>query len=361
MKKRKIVIVSIASLLFLSLVFIPYFPIKTSVNSNNDYSNWMSKNISNNVRFLDIAMPGAHDALAYNINLFSTIDSSGLKAGKVPAIFDSSAGFFLKGFIVRQSNTQISKPSILLKNGVRYLDIRASYVEEKGQWFSTHNYYSSILENDLMEIASFLKNNPGEILILDFQHVFHPDSKNGIAGDKEWTELLKVIKRSGLFDYAYDFDQKALSYVSYGDLTANGSRSSVVIIGKQNLKNSKILNYQDSIRSNWFKTDDSSYLLSSISDEAEKIKNKPSAKNRIRIMQAVKTAEVSPAGFIRAIVRWSLIDEASRFNQEIVESDSFSGWLHSLPVVMVDFSDSSTGEFNSKLMNIIISYNQKLK
>lgn len=362
MKKVLKYVIVFISVLFVAfeIIMLPSFNLVSDPENRKNYSRWMSENLPDNIRVVDIAMLGSHDALASRINLFSKIDIAGLKSGKVPMVFNSSVAVLIKGFIVRQSNTQMSKPLELLQGGVRYLDIRASFRKDNGAWFSTHNYYIADLEKDLNQIAKFLKENPGEVVILDFQHVFHPDTENGIVGDPYWTEIVGLLEKTGVMNYSYNFNKgKTLSRLTYAEATDNRKRSCAVIVGKQNLNDGRILNYEKSIRSSWFNSDSTPYIIERIIEEADIIKNSNSEMEKLRIMQAVKTAQVSGEGVVNAIMRWSLIDEADRFNAELILSNDFINLLDYLPIVMVDYSDSQKGKFHDKMMSMVINFNKR--
>ncbi len=353
-------LIIIAVISMLTVLLVSTFNLSCQNENDEDYSNWMSKSIDNQKRITDVAMLGAHDAFAYAINLSSKLDHAGLKAGKVPGIFKPPAGTIMKGFIVRQSNTQVSEPEKLLKKGVRYFDVRVSYDSETNKWYTTHSFYVNLFEKDLSDITAFLNSNIGEVLILDFQHVYDIRTDTGFADDNTWKDLVSLLENAGLMKFAHNFSNgPQLSTITFGELTSGKTKNAVIIIGKQNLNDGRILSYDKSIRSNWFNSDDDSIIFESLKKESADIKNNPPEMKKLRIMQAVKTSQVTKDGMIKAITRWSLLDEAARFNANLVTYGDFETFLNELPIVMVDYSDSSEKQFNKLVMEKIISFNKK--
>ena len=154
----------------------------------------MSENLGNEERIIDISMLGAHDVFSYDINLFSKVDE--LSAS---SIMKGSIGTVIKGFSYKQSKTQVSDISTLLNNGIRYLDVRLTYSEEDQTWYTVHNYYSSVVVDAVKDVVTFLKDNPGEFLIIDLQHIY------GVDYDKtdDLNRIYDLLDQTGIFEYAY--------------------------------------------------------------------------------------------------------------------------------------------------------------
>jgi hypothetical protein len=332
-------------ILILSLVLIINIPIITlsHKSTSDDYSNWMSETLEDNKRVLDIAMLGAHDSFSNEINIFSKIDPYG-----TDSIMEGVTGFLVKGFITKQSVTQISDAEILLKSGVRYLDIRLSYFENT--WYTKHNYLSGDFQPIAEQITEFLDANAGEFLVLDFQHISGVDYSNL----DDYNVFVQMLDDYGILDYAYIVND--LSTLTYGQLTNGGTEAKVIIITKFEDSSSKVLNYDVSIRSNWADSDDFDYVISFLEAEANSIKNDDVYDN-FRVMQAVTTMKMSGPGIINAITSWSLINRAKNFNTYLLENEGFEDLLSELPIIMVDYANTNSQNFNDNIMEIIMDFN----
>lgn len=109
------------------------------------FSSWM-KYINDDTLIKDIVIPGSHDA--------------------------GTDGMFYMG------RTQKYSVKDQLERGVRYFDIRVT--KENNDLFIFHSILNGQrFENIADEVVEFVKNNPTEFLILDFQH-FKNDSYNDV-------------------------------------------------------------------------------------------------------------------------------------------------------------------------------------
>jgi len=336
----------IVLMLFIVIVNLPIISIKKS-DSEIDYSHWMSENLDNDSLAIEIAMLGAHDAFSSEINYFSSVDSY-----SADDIMKGIPGAFLKGFIVRQSVTQTASPTKLLESGVRYLDIRLSYTD--GVWETKHNYVSSVFENIALEITTFLDENDGEFLILDFQHIHGIEYSN----DEDYQLFYDMLEEYGLIDYLYSSSNKPLNEITYGDLTTNNTLSRVIIIDKFEKANKVTYNYETSIRANWANNDDFEETIDFLTTEGNKVDNLDSV-NTFVVMQAVTTMQMSPSGILNSFKTWSLINRATQFNNELITSNEFLDMLDSMPIIMVDYANTNDNSFNDDIMDIIINKAQE--
>jgi len=329
----------------ISLVVLINVPVITlsHKSSDNDYSNWMSETIDDSKLVVDIAMLGAHDAFSNEINIFSKIDPY-----ETNTIMQGFTGFLVKGFITKQSVTQISDADTLLKSGVRYLDIRLSYYEET--WYTKHNYLSGDFEPIANQITNFLDNNSGEFLILDFQHIHGVD----YSSLDDYNIFAQMLDSYGLIGYTHVIND--LSTLTYGELTENGTESRVIIISKFENSTMDVLNYEDSIMSNWADSDDFEYVENFLIEEANSIET-DNTYGKLRVMQAVTTMQMSGSGILNTITAWSLINRAKKFNAYLLENDQFENLLNELPIIMVDYADTNSQDFNDNIMEIIMDFN----
>ncbi len=340
---KKILLVFLISIGIILIINLPIITLRNN-KTNTNYSNWMSENIDSDKKVVDIAMLGAHDAFTKDMSFMSELDPY-----ETNSIMVGATGALVKGFIYRQSKTQLANTTELLQAGVRYFDIRLSLVE--GKWYTKHNYISGGFNLIAEEITEFLDENPGEFLILDFQHIDGVDY-NEIT---DYNLFYNMLDEQGLLNYAYNVTQ--LGSLTYGQLTNNGTQAKVIIISKFTNSNTYILPYDDSIRSNWANSDDFDYVLSFLEEEANEINNN-CITNKFRVMQAVTTMQMSGSGILDALGNWSLINRAKKFNGYLVNSEEFDDLLIYLPIIMVDYANTNANQFNDKIMQKIMDFNR---
>ncbi len=342
-KKRALKLLFIIFLSILSLMLVINIPIITLSNktSDTDYSSWMKDTIPLEQKVIDVTMLGAHDAFSNEINIFSEVDEY-----SADSIMQGITGVLIKGFIVKQSVTQLDPVDELLKSGVRYLDVRLTYESET--WYTKHNYISGEFIPIVTKIKTFLEDNPGEFLILDFQHI------HGLDYDdvEDYNTFKDMLIDSGLMDFSYEAND--LTTLTYGELTGDRAESKVIIISKFADSEGKILYYDDSLRSNWANSDNFEEVKAFLEQEALDITTSSTASSKFRVMQAVATMQMNPAGILDGLIKWSLINRAKQFNSYLVNSEEFSSIIQELPIVMVDYSNTNYGEFNDEIMQIIM-------
>ncbi|MDD3383830.1 MAG: hypothetical protein PHX46_03355 [Bacilli bacterium] len=327
------------------------------LKQNEDFSSIMYENIylqNNNPKIVEVAMLGAHDAFSSSINYSSEVDpaESGIVANTV-------VSSFLKGFIIRSSVAQKSDAEKLLNSGVRYLDVRISYFNDS--WYTKHALISDKLEYYLLDILSFLNDNKGEFIVFDIQHVY--------LAQKTYEELFSYIdsvKLDGysLFDYVNYESSKYLDDIHYNDVTNSATKGGVVILAKNNSSSNyegKFFVYDNSIRSIWHDKIKDEDMLKEINKEYLTLKNDSNLdREKFRVNQAQKTSQINASGIFQTIFSWSLLRMAQKFNIVLVENSDFENWLEVMPIFMVDFSDSSSKDFNKKVIEKINNYNREL-
>lgn len=367
-KVRKIVFGFLLSLLLLILVIVLTinlpFNFFRKETSDLDYSNWMGDSLQSDQLVIDIAMLGAHDAFTADIGLTSPTDP--LSAAGIQTGF---TGALIKGFSVKQAKTQVSDAETLLKAGVRYFDIRLSYLEKEEAWYTSHGIFSSPFIDTLIQIESFLEEHPGEFLILDIQHVYLGDKTE----EEAFTEIKTLFETSGIYDRAYPEGIKSLSAIRYDDMTSLGNGAGVLVFTKLTTADPAFWSYGASIRSAWANTDSYEEAFAFLEDEVMKIaggtaltgnqmSNNPEAvdaREGLRVMQGVLTMQMSGDGIVNALLEWSLLSRAREFNATLIEQEDFDSWLPSMPIVMVDYADTNYKDFLDQIMLIVIDYNQK--
>jgi len=364
---RKVVVRFILSLLILILVVlvtlnIP-FDFYRQETSATDYSDWMSETLTDSQRVIDIAMLGAHDAFTAEISYGSAIDEN-----SASSIQTGITGALIKGFSVKQTKTQVADAASLLKAGVRYFDIRLSYLEKEETWYTSHAIFSSPFADTLAEIETFLSDHPGEFLILDIQHVYTGDKTEAEA----FLEIQTLIADSGIIERAFSTGTKLLSEVTYGDVTSSGTAGGVLLFTKLENEDDAFWPYGVAIRSAWPDTDSADTAFAFLGEEAESIADgtaltgnqmaiNPDAQDSrqgLRVMQAVLTMQMSGSGILKAVLDWSLLSRAREFNSSLIDQADFTAWLAQMPIVMVDYSTTNYEEFNDRIMEILKEFNQ---
>lgn len=329
--------------MLLAVVNSPWFFVNTKTTIE-DYSGWMSDTLDEETLIIEVKMLGAHDAFSHEIDISSPVDEK-----SADSLMTGFIGRLIKGFSIRQSKTQVVSANELLKSGIRYLDMRLSYNELEEAYYTTHNYYSSKLEEVLSEITLFLGENPGEFIILDLQHVYGVDYND----QDNFDGIYEYFEDSGILDYAITNDQQLLE-ITYGDITESKSKGGVIILSKFDTINQYFFDYESTVRSNWANEDEFDKIISFLEDEKLSIMAS-SYYGEFRVMQAVATMEMSFTGITRSFETWSLLGRARQFNEYLLDYEGLDSLLEAMPIIMLDFaSDYKTID---KYMELIISSN----
>uniref|UniRef100_A0A1B0EZZ8 Putative glycosylphosphatidylinositol-specific phospholipase c n=1 Tax=Lutzomyia longipalpis TaxID=7200 RepID=A0A1B0EZZ8_LUTLO len=149
------------------------------------------------IPIINLAIPGTHDSMTYDMRALS------------PVAPDAEACVhvlhkFIPCVIKRWAVTQKLSLREQLKNGIRYLDFRISFRRPEEKYFFVHGLYCEEIIDPLQEVRDFLDTHPGEVIILDIQHMYQFDEKNHaelmgmlqkILGDKLWPREGNVLSR----------------------------------------------------------------------------------------------------------------------------------------------------------------------
>lgn len=331
----------------------------------NDYSDVIVEGVADrNPRIVDIAMLGAHDAFSSSITTASPVDPA---EPEDSILRNKSAAFFADGLFARLSKSQRGSATDLLENGVRYLDVRLSNID--GTWFTKHALVSGEFSYYLGQVLTFLEGHPGEFLVFDIQHVYL-----GEASFEDLFTYLGTFEVNGksLLDYVH-FDPTAIALgdLRYDDVTAGGTEAGVILLAKTEntptLRHHYVRGDGDSegspmvsIRTIWHNTSNGAKMLDGIRDEYELISGTDDYDNMFRVNQAQKTGVISGPDLLDTLIGWSLLDMASYFNSRLVKQADFADWFTAMPILMVDYSISNRGQFNTTANLAIIDYNQTL-
>ncbi len=315
--------------------------------SDIDYSDWMGDTLKDDTLIIDVAMLGAHDAYSSDITITSEVDP--YETG----IASTLPGKLIKGFLVKQSVTQVTDTQGFMKNGVRYLDIRLSYID--GEFYTKHGYVSSNFEAICMDLTDYLSNHPSEFLILDFQHIAGLDYEN----DEDYQVFLEMLMESNLIDYHYNSNLQELNEITYSDITTNQTKAGVIIIDKFSKEEKETYHYDLTVRSNWADDDNFDNVVTFLNDEADLISETTEYVKMFRVAQGVTTMQMNLQGIYNGITSWSLVERAQDFNPYLTEQEEFQNIIDHLPIIMVDYANSNSQNFVNDIMDIIIEKNRE--
>jgi hypothetical protein len=317
---------------------------------SHNYSNIIFENVSKDARIIDVAILGAHDAFTSSINGKSLIDpnDSSMNLYANPII-----KFMLNGVISRNSKAQHSDTKTLLEHGVRYFDIRLTYVNNT--WYTNHGMISTEFKDCLIEILTFLDTTK-EFLILDFQHIF--------IGSGSLNDLIVLLEETtvagkNIFDYTrYDSSVTPIGDLTYQDVCALSS--GVVMVFGSSITHTKIYDRNTCVRSNWHNKSSHQEMITCITNEHEYLTdNFDEYKDIIRINQAQQTPQLL-SDIFGTITSWSLLDKANSHNAKLLTDLNLEELFVSMPILMLDYADSKKGNFNQEIIKIINKYNQTL-
>jgi len=355
--KVLIIILMILILLF-STLSMP-FTRKSNDKMERNYEYILSESIDNrNARVIDIAMLGAHDAFTCDLNYSSepNINEDG--------IFNKDVvNALAKGFSIRMSKAQVSSAKELLYSGVRYFDVRVTKIDD--EYYTMHGYLSNKLSVYVQEIVDFLGTHNGEFIIFDIQHFFTENGSNYDLSKEEYEDLvlylMNIKNDSGksLIDYTNYDSSGDISELRYSNITRDKKTAGAIILAKTS-DFPCIYDRDKNIRSNWHNTNSNEKMIDGINSEYEYLCENEKYSNILRVNQAQKTGFISDITLIKSMCNWSLINMANNFNKTLVNNEDFSKWLNNLPIVMVDYSDSTKGDFNKKANEMIIEFNKNL-
>ncbi|MGM9551710.1 MAG: hypothetical protein ACI3XA_05590 [Clostridia bacterium] len=180
---------------------------------------------------------GAHNAFA---------DKSSVFTNEGGALFGDSGASSSSSTVIGNSRTQTADALTQLNSGVRYFDIRLSR-QENGTFATVHGPAFENFRDVAITIAQWCKENPGEVIILDFQTtrdalyggsadghyevITDNDSQYGASkGDDNayvYAALVELLKDTGLTEYmTTSWDKK------YGEITSSGTKAVILPFAK---------------------------------------------------------------------------------------------------------------------------------
>lgn len=183
-----------------------------------DLENWMHslKEELKDKSLSKIVIPGSHDSGTYCITTRSK------RTSLLPNLYCLNPLVRLIGtpWAVSQNHSILEQ----LKLGIRYIDLRVYNDRKTRKQFLVHSFEAGELFGELESIAEFARTHPGEVLILDMNHLykFNQEEINGVMGRIE-----EMFKGRLLEAPSYN-----TSMPTYGEITVSGKHVIVSLTGQ---------------------------------------------------------------------------------------------------------------------------------
>ncbi|RXG51417.1 PI-PLC X domain-containing protein 3 [Armadillidium vulgare] len=136
-----------------------------------DLESWMT-NLPlslRNIPLHHLYIPGSHDSFSYDLQKNAVGPDAPFYVSCLSPI-----PCYIKNVFLRWFTTQNTSVYEQLMHGIRYFDIRVAVKNKK--FYFVHALLGSQLPPLLMEMRKFLDDHRGEVVLLDFQHLFGFDS-----------------------------------------------------------------------------------------------------------------------------------------------------------------------------------------
>ena len=323
-----------------------------------------------NPKLVDIAMLGSHDSVTDKITMKSDTDENATSTMKML----NKLG---KGISYRFAKTQTITLYDQLMQGARYFHIKYSYTH--GDWYATHALVSGKISEYITEVLKFMDEHPGEIVILKLQPLGFGEDQT-YSSFHEWLATIKYENKN-VYDYArytasiYDtvaVGEERIRDLTYNQLTLNGTSAGVVLLdsreddtymasqeGEENIYSKKFYDLESVSIQKWHNRNDSDALLEAIDGLSKSIVANPASMNMLRINQTQHAIGASGSkDAFNSLFGYSLLHLAHIHNVKLIEDARFDKWLETMPIVRVDFINSSYKDFNKKINEKILVRNK---
>lgn len=350
--------ISILGLVLISLIFMAQasFSFISTGQINDTNGDFLRKMVKQNPILADtpitkIAVLGAHDSLSYDIGYNSMPNSSQDTYSNNKFLY-----YTCRGFIARQSKTQMENVYTQLNCGVRYIDARITNID--GTFYTSHGLVSGTLEKSLLQILQFLDENPGEYIFFHIVY-FYP-------GQSSWSELdeyMTSVKYNdkSLFDYVnYDMNAKEnIGQVTYNDMTDGGTKAGVMIFGLHDNNSGdydKFYRLSKYVVSTWLNQTDSKVAIDLIDSKYNQLKTH--SFDYLYIIQTQLTPSFK--GWFDTACGWSVSDMNARHNARVISDERVQKWLSAMPIYTCDYSTTDFGNFSKKVILELSKFNLSL-
>ena len=130
------------------------------------------------VPLCQVALPGTHDSGTYPMTTDSALDpyNEGARARVVDSVdrVAQQRGISAKPLLLGWSQAQDLSIRDQLHAGIRYLDLRVSLVDST--YVLGHVLVCGTLDDALQQVLMFTQRHPGELIILDVNHLYGMDT-----------------------------------------------------------------------------------------------------------------------------------------------------------------------------------------
>ena len=362
MTKKKISIILIVLSIYTFLITFFHIaglcclPFADTTLPTKDYSNMMRLCVEKNPKLKDypinrIACLGTHDSFSYNINMSSkpnTNEPDNLSNTPVLNVIG-------KGLMVRFARSQAHCVLEQLQRGVRFLDVRITYVDNT--FYTSHGFISETLENSLLQVLEFLDKNPGEII---YFQIFHNFLGNGSI-DLEREEFKRIkYNNKCIYDFVnYDIENELdFSNLTYNEATCNGNKGGIILFDR--------LNYKEGNYKEYFKLtpmlDRSGKNYHDINELKTNVEDHYNSLPELDKKLTVNNITLSPSSdrWWYFLTRPSLLRLAETINLNYLNDVDFNKYLTKMPIVSCDLATQNKGDFNIKINEKLIEYNRNL-
>jgi hypothetical protein len=324
------------------------FRIEIRIYNNYQGASWMAQ-LAEHIEetpFCRVGLPGTHDSGTYQFDkemgaspdndLASTIQEKLDKGRLLGAVTD----LILRNIFTRLCQCQDKSIKDQLEVGIRYLDLRVAYHEESAKYFTCHGVYCVDMKEVMQEINDFLTDNPKEIVVLDFNHLYEMDEHHAGLVDNVIATLGDKVADSR--------EVQATSTV--GEYWEKGYQAVILYCGKSCLPDYPgVLWSQGQIRSPWPNVIEADALREKLK---EKIEDHDT--NWFFVLQGLLTPDVE-------LIKQEIFESggisiksiATRCSSKVVDWVDDEWKEQSLNIVVVDFFQ------HCSMVPAVINYNRK--
>lgn len=176
------------TVLFL-LVFATTFTDATA----SPHVNWMN-NIPSERVINQLIIPGSHNSGTTEISASSkfSFSSDDPLPIWIEAILNILPKTMVQSIVAGWSKTQPFSIQQQLEDGIRYLDFRVCFFQNSlfiSHFYLCHALLGDRLRSAFAQIASFAKNHPSEIILVDLNHIYN------VGNSEEETRLVQLIQQ----------------------------------------------------------------------------------------------------------------------------------------------------------------------
>jgi hypothetical protein len=312
----------------------------TTQSQDENLSRWM-EHLPNEKQLCplnQLTMPGSHNSASF---WFDTSMELAPDKPKIISGISDKVGFIdstMKSFVNKWALTQSWNVTQQLCGGIRYFDLRVAYRKASDEFRFVHGLFGHTVDEILEEIKTFLTENPKEVVLLDFNHLYGMEIE-------EHVRLASLINQC--FGSMLHSPRKDRSIASLQELWVAGEQ---VIVFYDNVPMIEMFpSFFPSvfINSQWLNTDENEKVIKQVSVQGLASK----APGQYHVTQAIATPQATT---IFKNLRGSLKGSVTgKLNKDILSllRSSLGDKTYSFNILLFDHV-----EFDD-LISIIIGYN----